>query len=273
MAAALPPLQRTAHADGVVAWREAGQGLPLVLLHGIGSGSGSWGGQLETFAATHRVIAWDAPGYGRSDPLANDKPLAADYARSLDRLLDELKVTEAIVLGHSLGAIVAAAWCATTKRRVHGLLLASPARGYATASDEVRETKYRERVELVERLGVEGMAAQRSAALCAPQASAQAVATVRENMALVTPGGYAQAAWMLANDDLVTHLRQAPRPLAVLCGELDRTTPPEACERVARDCGAPFVLLKGVAHACYVEDPAQFNTALSSVIREGALHG
>jgi pimeloyl-ACP methyl ester carboxylesterase len=177
------------------------------------------------------------------------------------------------VLGHSLGAIVAAAWCATTKRRVHGLLLASPARGYATASDEVRETKYRERVELVERLGVEGMAAQRSAALCAPQASAQAVATVRENMALVTPGGYAQAAWMRAHDERMSHLRKAPRPLAVLCGEIDRTTPPDACERVARDSGAPFVLLRGVAHACYVEDAAQFNAALQSVMREGAVHG
>jgi pimeloyl-ACP methyl ester carboxylesterase len=270
---ALPPLQRTAHAEGVLSWREAGQGMPLVLLHGIGSGSGSWVGQFDAFAATHRVIAWDAPGYGGSDALPNREPLAADYASALDRLLDELKVSEAIVLGHSLGAIVAAAWCASTSRRVLGLLLASPARGYATASSEVRETKYRERVELIERLGVPGMAAQRSAALCAPHASAQAVAAVRDNMALVTPGGYAQAAWMLAHDDLMSRLRQAPKPLAVLCGELDRTTPPDACERVARECGAPYVPLHRVAHACYVEDAAQFNVAIRSVIREGALHG
>ena len=174
------------------------------------------------------------------------------------------------MLGHSLGAIVAAAWCATTKRSVRGLLLASPARGYASASDEVRESKYRERVELVERLGVRGMAEQRSAALCAPHAAAQTVAAVRDNMARVTPGGYAQAAWMLAHDDLMTHLRQALRPLAVLCGELDRTTPPDACERVARECGAPYVPLRGVAHACYVEDPAQFNAALKGVMSEGA---
>lgn len=256
-----------------MAWREAGQGLPLLLLHGIGSGSGSWGGQFSTFAASHRVIAWDAPGYGESGALSNHQPTATDYAQALDRLLDELNVNEALVLGHSLGAIVAAAWCATTKRNVRGLLLASPARGYATASDEVRETKYRERIELVDRLGVPGLAAQRAAALCAPQASVEAVAAVRENMALITPGGYAQAAWMLANDDLMGHLRSAPRPLAVLCGELDRTTPPEACERIARDSGAPFVLLRGVAHACYIEDAARFNHALSNVLREGALHG
>jgi pimeloyl-ACP methyl ester carboxylesterase len=205
--------------------------------------------------------------------LPNLQPMATDYARALDRLLDELNVNEALVLGHSLGAIVAAAWCATTKRNVRGLLLASPARGYATASDAVRETKYRERLQMLERLGIAGMAAERSTALCAPQASAQAVTTVRDNMALITPGGYAQAAWMLANDDLMGHLRKSTPPLAVLCGELDRTTPPEACERIARDGGAPFVLLPGVAHACYIEDAAQFNRALSGALHQGPLHG
>jgi pimeloyl-ACP methyl ester carboxylesterase len=273
MTPALPPLQHAALTHGGLAWREAGQGLPLLLLHGIGSGSGSWAGQFEAFAATHRVIAWDAPGYGRSDPLPNPQPLAAEYALALDRLLDALQVDQALVLGHSLGAIVAAAWCATTKRKVRGLLLASPARGYATASDDVRETKYRERLQSVERLGMAGMAAERSTALCAPQASAQAVATVRRNMALITPDGYAQAAWMLSNDDLMAHLRNTAPPLAVLYGELDRTTPPQACERIARDSGARPVALRGVAHACYIEDAAQFNKALSGVLHEGALHG
>jgi pimeloyl-ACP methyl ester carboxylesterase len=275
MRARLPLLQRAALAHGAMAWREAGRGnKALLLLHGIGSGCASWAGQFETFSATHRVIAWDAPGYGGSDPLRDDKPLADVYANALDALLDRLDVQQAVVLGHSLGAIFAAAWAGATKRKVSGLLLASPARGYAGASAQVRAAKYRERIDLVERLGVQGMAEQRSAALCAPHASADAVAAVRDNMALVTPGGYAQAAWMLANDDLMARLRAAPvKPLAVLCGDLDRTTPPEACERVANESGAPFVRLAGVAHACYVEDPAQFNAAVSRALQQETPHG
>ena len=256
-----------------VALRESGKrgtGPTLVLLHGIGSGSGSWVGQFDALAASFRVIAWDAPGYGQSDPLANLQPLARDYAHAIDELLAHLGVDEAFVLGHSLGAIVAAAWASTTSCKVRGLVLASPARGYATASAEVRDAKYLERVQLVERLGVHGMAAERSAALCAPDASPQSIALVRDNMALVTPGGYSQAAWMLAHDDLMSRLRNAQPPLAVLCGEHDRTTPPTACERIAHDCGAPFVLLRGVAHACYIEDPAQFNAALLQTLSASA---
>lgn len=263
-------LHRAACAHGQIAWREAGHGTPLLLLHGIGSGSGSWGGQFEGLAQAYRVLAWDAPGYGDSDPLAVARPLAGDYAAALTDLLAAAQVQQpVIVVGHSLGAIVAAAWASQQRQRVGALVLASPARGYRSASAEVRDAKYRERIELVERLGIAGLAAERSAALCAPGASAAALDAVRSNMARATPGGYAEAAWMLAHDDLLAHLKDAPVPRAVLCGELDRTTPPAACEQVARDCGAPFVPLRGVAHACYVEDPAQFNAALLACLNAG----
>lgn len=256
-------LHRAACVHGQIAWREAGHGTPLLLLHGIGSGSGSWAGQFEGLAHSYRVLAWDAPGYGDSDPLTVARPLGGDYASALTGLLAASQVEgPVIVVGHSLGAIVAAAWAAQQRQRVGALVLASPARGYRSASVEVRDSKYRERIELVERLGIAGMAAERSAALCAPGASGAALEAVRSHMARATPGGYAQAAWMLAHDDLLAYLKDAPVPRAVLCGELDRTTPPAACEQVARDCGAPFVPLRGVAHACYVEDPAQFNAAL-----------
>jgi pimeloyl-ACP methyl ester carboxylesterase len=264
-------LRRLACPHGEVAWREAGHGTPLVLLHGIGSGSASWDGQLDALSDSFRVIAWDAPGYGGSAPLAEPKPLAADYARVLADWLRRLEVAEPVVVGHSLGAIVAAAYAQLASPLA--LVLASPARGYATAPATTREARYRERLALVEQLGIDGIAEQRSARLCAPGARADAIAQVRANMARATPGGYAQAAHMLAHDDLPARLRGA-RVSAVLCGEHDTVTPPDACRRLAGDVGAPFVTLHGVGHACYVEDPAQFNRALLSCLptSSGATH-
>lgn len=258
-------------AHGRIAWREAGSGPPLVLLHGIGSGSGSWAAQLQALSARYRVIAWDAPGYGDSDPLPVAHPLGDDYAAVLGSWLAKIGAAAPIVVGHSLGAIVAAAWAARADGTPRALLLASPARGYGGSPAEQREAKFRERVELVERLGVQGLAAARAAGLCAPGAAAAVVEIVRRNMARITPGGYAQAAWMLAHDDLSARLRSTIRPLAVLCGELDRITPPQACRALADEIGAPFVLLRGVAHACYVEDPLQFDAALTRALEEAHL--
>ena len=258
--------RRTALGHGELAWREAGQGTALVLLHGIGAGSGSWVGQLEGLASSFRVIAWDAPGYGASAPLPQAQPLAGDYARVLAEFLQALKIDALALVGHSLGTIMAAAWAARPTAKLRRLVLASPARGYAQATPEARAAKYRERIELVERLGIEGMAAQRAARLCAPGAAADAIEIVRRNMARCTPGGYAQAAHMLANDDLALHLGKVGVPTAVLCGELDSVTPPAACKQVADDAGAPFTLLPGAGHACYVEDARRFNAALLDFI-------
>jgi pimeloyl-ACP methyl ester carboxylesterase len=85
-------------------------------------------------------------------------------------------------------------------------------------------------------------------------------------MARVTRNGYAQAAHTLAHDDLMAQLQRVRAPLSVLCGELDRVTPPAACEAIAREVRAPFHLLRGVAHACYVEDANGFNAALRSAL-------
>ena len=47
---------------GKIPYLEAGQGPPLLLLHGIGSGAASWGAQIDAFSNRYRVIAWNAPG-------------------------------------------------------------------------------------------------------------------------------------------------------------------------------------------------------------------
>ena len=71
-------------------WQESGTGPALVLLHGISSGSASWHKQLNDprLQRCCRILAWDAPGYGGSAPLAAEKPTAACYAGALARMLD-----------------------------------------------------------------------------------------------------------------------------------------------------------------------------------------
>ena len=91
-------------------FREAGDGSPLVLLHGIGSNSGSWQNQLAVLSGQFRVLAWDAPGYGESTPLDMPQPDAQDYADALDAFLDAMQIPECCLVGHSLGTLMAAAF-------------------------------------------------------------------------------------------------------------------------------------------------------------------
>ena len=128
--------QKTADTnDGAVTYRELGSGAPLVLLHGIGSGSESWRAQLLDFGKLYHVIAWDAPGYGGSTPVAPSTPSAADYARRLETFLDALGVATCHLVGHSLGAIMACRFARDKSERVKSLItLGTPHHGTPIAA-------------------------------------------------------------------------------------------------------------------------------------------
>jgi Predicted hydrolases or acyltransferases (alpha/beta hydrolase superfamily) len=83
---------------------DQGRGTAVVLLHGIGSAARSFDRQIGALSPRHRVVAWDAPGYGSSTALAPASPTAGDYAGVLAGFLDALGVDACHLLGHSLGS-------------------------------------------------------------------------------------------------------------------------------------------------------------------------
>ena len=82
----------------------------------------------------YRVLARDMPGYGESPMLAAAPANAGDYADALARMLDRAGVEQTILVGHSLGALVAAAFAAKYPQRVLLPVLADVAQGYGRGS-------------------------------------------------------------------------------------------------------------------------------------------
>jgi pimeloyl-ACP methyl ester carboxylesterase len=240
----------------------AGEGASLVLLHGLSSGAASWA---QALPGSGHVVAWDAPGYGVSTPLAQDAPIDADYAARLHEVLLALGVQRCVLVGHSLGALMACAYAARDdKVQVERVVLISPARGYgddAAAAERVR----RERGEALKNKGVAGIAASIDQRLLSPQASQQARDVVRASAARLNPRGYLQAVQMLAGSTLA----RVTRPVEVHCGEADVVTPPAQCEQVARAMGAPFSTIANAGHASPAEQPA----AVAAIIETARSHG
>jgi pimeloyl-ACP methyl ester carboxylesterase len=93
------------HGDRV-AYREAGAGEALLLIHGMGGSSATWKAVLPELSKRYRVVAPDLLGHGQSAKPRADYSLGA-FAAWLRDLLDELDITRATVVGHSLGGGVA----------------------------------------------------------------------------------------------------------------------------------------------------------------------
>jgi pimeloyl-ACP methyl ester carboxylesterase len=102
-----------------------GRGTPIVLLHGLGSGSDDWLQTARCLARHFRVVLVDLPGHGDSDmpePFSLDRAVAA-----LDLALADIPGGPPILVGHSLGGLIAAAEAIDHPERVRGLVLVETA--------------------------------------------------------------------------------------------------------------------------------------------------
>ncbi|BFG75228.1 alpha/beta fold hydrolase [Paraburkholderia terrae] len=266
------PAQRISIApQRAMGYREAGaahaDALPLVLLHGIGSGAASWVQQFESLGTTRRVFAWDAPGYGESTPVASTSPTANEYSSALEQWLNVLKIERCVLVGHSLGAIIAGSFAASHAERVAGLLLISPAAGYGAASEEVRASKRDSRLAMLAELGPQGLADQRSANMLSPHADDASRDWVRWNMSRIVPNGYAQATHLLANADLASDLAKFNGRIAVAVGAEDSITPPSSCERIAKAARTRLQVIPRAGHAGYIEASTEYTALIDAFCR------
>jgi pimeloyl-ACP methyl ester carboxylesterase len=123
-----PPAGRFLDVNGVrLHYVERGSGEPLVLLHGNGSMIQDFesSGLIDLAAKKYRVIVFDRPGFGHSDRPRSVVWTPDAQAELVKQALERLGVSNAIVLGHSWGASVAAALALKYPGLVRGLVLAS----------------------------------------------------------------------------------------------------------------------------------------------------
>ena len=122
-----PPIGQFLTVDGLrLHYVERGRGEPLVLIHGNGMMIQDFlvSGIVDDLAKRYRVIIIDRPGYGYSDrPRGLWTPRA--HATLFQKALQQLGVTQAVVLGHSWGALVAVALALQAPQLVRSLVLAS----------------------------------------------------------------------------------------------------------------------------------------------------
>ena len=206
------------------AWREAGAGPVLVLLHGLGGSRLSWEPQLAGLADGHRVVAWDMPGYGASRPLDGAVTFTA-LADAVIDFLDAVGAPAAHLAGISFGGMIAQYVAARHPSRVLSLTLlsTSPAFGLdGTKPDEWRAARLapldagREPVDFADDV---------LTAIAGPHISAAALAGQRAAMARVGGSALRASIECLVTHDSTALLPTIAAPTVCMVGDLDEETP------------------------------------------------
>ena len=260
-------------AHGISFIERKGAGPSFVFLHGIGSNADSFRAVFDLFPADAHLIAWNAPGYGDSDPLAVAWATAGDYAKALRDFLTARGLGPVILLGHSLGTLIAAAFARAYPDRVSQVILAASASGYNVPVGGEMPSSVAARISELERLGAKEFARTRAARLVyQPDQNPDVVALVEAGMSRVNPAGYAQAVRMLANGALPDMMRSVTVPCGFIIGTGDQVTPEQqtldAAEAWAKAQGKTPTIerIEQAGHAVYMQQPDAFTAAVQRLV-------
>jgi pimeloyl-ACP methyl ester carboxylesterase len=252
-----------------IAYRQAGTGPPLVLLHGGMEDSRAWTRQFESLAEHFTLLAWDAPGCGQSSDVPETWRLA-DFADALSALLHELNVGHPHVLGLSWGSSVALEFYRRYSATPASLILASAYAGWAGSltPEEVaaRHASVLAAADLPREELLKGWPGVLSTA-ATPELIEEVMSLAADNSGLAHPGGYRAMAHSMAEADLRDVLPEIRVPTLLLYGELDERSPLQVAEDLcAQIPGAELGVIPGAGHLANMEAPAAFNAHVQRFI-------
>jgi pimeloyl-ACP methyl ester carboxylesterase len=238
-----------------IAYRRAGMGPALVLLHGAPSDSRTWQWMLPDLARDHTVVAWDAPGFGESSDIA-DSWRAPEFADALAAFVAALGLERPHLVGHSFGTMVALSLFRRHPAVPASLVLVG---GYAGWAGSLPPDEVARRLEMFVGMADLGDAFDPrsypglfSELIPADRAAALAL-MMRVN---IRPATIRAAGHVGAETDLRPVLPTVDVPTLVLHGEADARSPLANAEALhAAISTSHLVVLPKLGHACVVENP------------------
>ena len=239
-----------------LAWREAGTGVPILLLHPYPTDGRIWRHQLQAAdesALDARLVAIDLPGFGRSS-LPDPGPGAFEIESLVAvgaAVAARLDLVRPVIAGVGIGGTVAAILAPRLNARALVLIGNKPG-GDPPEHAEARETTA---VDVVRR-GSRALSAALADAALAPETDARAA--VEGMIGEADPRAIAALGRTIAGrPDIGSFLADLRMPILIAGGSLDPMSPPATVEGLAKSIpGAELHVIPGAGHMAPIEAPA-----------------
>ena len=235
----------------------------LVFLHGVNGNSKSWAYQFEHFLSFD-VLAVDAPGYGDSDCIVAGMPVIAD---ELATLLTSLKIINPIIIGHSMGGMLAQVFASKHEHLCAALVLSCTHKGYGKQIDTPLDDKFTKRLKERKDMNNYDFGKIRVKKMLPNKISKKThefLSIIAGEMSLE---GIKCSSMAIQYLDTSKYLEKLNVPTLIITSEKDivvKETARDALERALPK--ASIKRLDGVGHAPYCEDPESFNKTIEHFI-------
>jgi pimeloyl-ACP methyl ester carboxylesterase len=236
---------------------------PLIFLHGLGGGKAVWDRQVAHFSALkYPCTAWDQPGYGQSP--AVEPYTFENIAEALARQIRE----PSVLVGHSMGGLVAQELYARYPEKVLALALCFTSASFAAGTDFARAFIAARIAPLdagqsMAEIAKEVMPAQRGRIT-----DPQGLALAERVMATVPPATYRKALQIITTFDRRADLPKIAVPALLVAGSDDLVAPAQIMKYMADKIPrAEFIVLRGCGHLGQMDQPETFNEVLERFLR------
>ncbi len=250
--------------DQVVSYDDLGEGnVPIVFIHGFPFDKTMWRKQLDDLKSTHRVIAYDLHGFGKSTD--EDTALSMDlFGDDLINFLDHLYIEKAIICGLSMGGYIALNVMQRFPERFEALVLcdtqciadSDEARGKRMAAiEDINANGTKEFVEnFLKGAFYEGSFTSKK----------EVVEELKNVVSSNSPEVLTRGLKALANrSETCSTLKKISVPTLIICGKEDGLTPPVRSQEMHEKIkDSTLRIIENAGHVSNLEQPEAFNKHL-----------
>jgi len=250
-----------------ISYTDAGSGKSLVLIHAFPSDLRLWDPQQEILKRYFRVISLDLWGFGKSSPVDGQPITMTDYADEVNSLLEQLKISKAIIGGKSMGGYVALAFLQKYPNKVEGLVL-SDTQSIAD-SEETKVKREATAIDVLEN-GTYNFINNFLPKALSPNASEETKLFLRNILESEAATAIASASrGMALREDTSDVLAHSTLPILIITGNQDILINPEksrSMHLLAKN--SQLIILKNAGHLSSLEQPDQWNEAVISMFHK-----
>ena len=232
---------------------QAGSGVPLFFIHGGGANLTQWDAQLRHFSKSRRVVAMDLRGMGRSDVPVNGRYGLDDMVEDIHTVANALNIDQFVLVGHSYGGGVVAAYAAAHPERVAAAVYADAA-GRVDAKPEQWD-RYLQALRMDKRETV-----QKAFAPMLETASPAVKEAVYGSVDRTSVEAFVGAVESLRDFDVERAVRAYQGPMLAIAS----TDNPSSFHVQFPD--VPLRRIEGAGHWLMMEKPAEFNAILEDFL-------
>jgi 3-oxoadipate enol-lactonase len=243
----------------------------IVLLHGLLFDGGMWRGQVEPLSAFGRVLVFDGPGHGKSEP--PPRFMLEEHADAIFDAFGDLKVDRAVLVGLSWGGMLAMRFALQHPGNVAGLALLDTSANEEPLGQKIKNRAF---IAMHRRIGfpygmfLKEVAPKMFSDRTLNERPELVQAAYRRAMGFDRKGAARAAlAVVVKRTNILDKIPRISAPTLVMCGTEDRATAPRESEAIAKNIpGARLVMLEGLGHMSPVEDSDAVNAHLVPFVRD-----